>query len=111
MQIDKQSFVSLTQQSPIFIINLLNILSRHSQKSLETFLALSSGSVKERLAFWILSFTQRNATDIQIICKLKDLYTFFGLQRSVFMTALNELCAAGLISYSPTAYNCSIGPN
>ena len=101
MQIDKQSFVSLIQQSPIFIINLLNILSRHSQKSLETFLALSTGSVKERLAFWILSFTQRNATDIQIICKLKDLYTFFGVQRSVFMTALNELCDAGIISYSP----------
>ena len=101
MQIDKQSFVSLIQQRPIFIINLLNILSRHSQKSLETFLALSSGSVKERLAFWILSFTQRNATDIQIICKLKDLYTFFGVQRSVFMTALNELCDAGIISYSP----------
>ena len=71
-----------------------------SQKSLETFLALSSGSVKERLAFWILSFTQRSATDVQIICKLKDLYTFFGVQRSVFMTALNELCDEGIITYS-----------
>ena len=100
MQIDKQAFVTLIQQSPIFIINLLNILSRHSQKSLETFLALSSGSVKERMAFWILSFTQRSATDVQIICKLKDLYTFFGVQRSVFMTALNELCDEGIITYS-----------
>ncbi|MCD7711026.1 MAG: Crp/Fnr family transcriptional regulator [Porphyromonadaceae bacterium] len=101
MQIDKQSFISLIQQSPIFIINLLNILSRYSQKSLESFLAISSGSVKERLAFWILSSTQRNATDIQINGKLKDIYTFLKVQRAVFMAALNELSEEGTIIYSP----------
>ena len=44
---------------------------------------------------------QRSATDVQIIGKLKDLYTFFGVQRSVFMTALNELSEEEIISYSP----------
>ena len=101
MQIDKPSFVSLLQQESIIVINLLNIISRRSQKSIESFLSLSSGNVKERLAFWLLSFTQRKATDIQILCKQKDLYTFFGVQRSVFMNALGELQAEGIISFSP----------
>ncbi len=101
MQIDKTSFVSIVQQNPIIVINLLNILSRRSQKSLETFLSISSGSIKERFAFWILSFTQRNATDIQILCKQKDLYTFFGVQRTTFINTLDELSNEGIIEYTP----------
>lgn len=100
MQLDKQSFIGLLQQESIIVINLLNILSRRSQKSIESFLSLSSGNIKERLAFWILSFTQRNATDIQILCKQKDLYTFFGVQRSIFMNALTELQDDGIIAFS-----------
>lgn len=101
MQVDKPTFITLIQKNPVIIINLLNILSRRSQKSIETFLSLSSGSIKERLAFWILSFTQRNATDVQILCKQKDLYTFFGVQRSLFISALNELSDEGIITYTP----------
>ena len=91
MQIDKQTFIRIMQDESIILINLLNIISRRSQKSVETFLALSSGNVKERLAFWVLCFTQRKSIDVRVICKQKDLYTFFGVQRSVFMNALNEL--------------------
>lgn len=100
MQIDKQSFIQILQTDSIFLINLLNIISRRSQKSIESFLSLSSGDVKEKLAFWILSFTQRKSTDIRIICKQKDLYSFFGVQRSVFMHALDSLKAEGIIDYS-----------
>lgn len=101
MQLDKATFVDIMQNEPIFLINLLNIISRRSQKSVETFLLLSSGNVKEKLAFWILCLTQRRSTDIRIICKQKDLYTFFGVQRSIFMNALNELKEDGIIDYTP----------
>lgn len=100
MQIDKQSFIRILQNDSIFLINLLNIISRRSQKSIESFLSLSSGDVKEKLAFWILSFTQRKSTDIRIICKQKDLYSFFGVQRSIFMNALSSLKENGVIDYS-----------
>ena len=100
MQIDKQTFIRIMQDESIILINLLNIISRRSQKSVETFLALSSGNVKERLAFWVLCFTQRKSIDVRVICKQKDLYTFFGVQRSVFMNALNELKEDGIIDYS-----------
>lgn len=100
MQIDKASFIQMLQNEPIFLINLLNIISRRSQKSIETFLSLSSGDMKEKLAFWVLSFTQRKSTNIRIICKQKDLYSFFGVQRSVFMNALNELKEEGVIDFT-----------
>ncbi len=100
MQIEKASVVQMLQEEPIFLINLLNILSRKSQKALESFTALSSNDLKERLAFWVLSLTQQKSTDIRIICKQKDLYSFFGVQRSVFLSTLDELKDSGIIDYN-----------
>lgn len=99
MQIEKASVVQMLQEEPIFLINLLNILSRRSQKALESFTSFSSSDLKERLAFWILSLTQQKSTDIHIICKQKDLYSFFGVQRSVFLSTLDRLKEEGIIDY------------
>ena len=98
MQIEKSSVIQMLQEEPIFLINLLNILSRRSQKALESFTALSSNDLKERLAFWVLSLTQQKSVDIRIICK--DLYAFFGVQRSVFLSTLDELKEDGIIDYN-----------
>ena len=100
MQIEKASVIQMLQEEPIFLINLLNILSRRSQKALESFTALSSNDLKERLAFWVLSLTQQKSVDIRIICKQKDLYDFFGVQRSVFLSTLDELKEDGIIDYN-----------
>ena len=100
MQIEKASVIQMLQEEPIFLINLLNILSRRSQKALESFTALSSNDLKERLAFWVLSLTQQKSVDIRIICKQKDLYAFFGVQRSVFLSTLDELKEDGIIDYN-----------
>ena len=98
--IEKASVIQMLQEEPIFLINLLNILSRRSQKALESFTALSSNDLKERLAFWVLSLTQQKSVDIRIICKQKDLYAFFGVQRSVFLSTLDELKEDGIIDYN-----------
>ena len=45
MQIEKASVIQMLQEEPIFLINLLNILSRRSQKALESFTALSSNDL------------------------------------------------------------------
>ena len=68
--------------------------------ALESFTALSSNDLKERLAFWVLSLTQQKSVDIRIICKQKDLYAFFGVQRSVFLSTLDELKEDGIIDYN-----------
>ncbi len=100
MQIEKAAVVQMLQEEPIFLINLLNILSRRSQKVLETFTALSSNDLKERLAFWVLSLTQQKSVDIRIICKQKDLYSFFGVQRSIFLSTLDKLRDEGILDYN-----------
>lgn len=99
MQIEKSSIIQMLQEEPIFLINLLNILSRRSQKALESFTSLSSSDLKERMAFWILSLTQRKSTDIHISCRQKDLYSYFGVQRSTLLSTLDELKERGIIDY------------
>ncbi len=100
MQLEKSAVIQMLQEEPIFLINLLNILSRRSQTALESFTALSSNDLKERLAFWVLSLTHQKSTDIRIVCKQKDLYTFFGVQRSAFLATLDELKDANIIDYN-----------
>ncbi len=100
MQIEKGAVIQMLQEEPIFLINLLNILSRRSQKALEAFTALSTNDLKERLAFWVLSLTQQKSVDIRIICKQKELYSFFGVQRSVFLATLDELKEEGILDYN-----------
>ncbi len=99
MQIDKPTFINLMQSEEIFLLNMLNITSNKSQKSLESFSFFTSGDMKEKLACWILNFTNRKANNIKIVCKQKELYTFFGVQRSVFLYALNELKDMKIIDY------------
>ena len=102
MQIDKATFLTFMRDEQIFLINLLNILSRRSQKNKEAILSISTGDMKERIAFWILSLTQRNATDIRIIAKQRDLYGYFGVQRAVLLSSLAELKQEKIIDYTPT---------
>ncbi len=101
MQIDKQAFFSIMQNEPIFMLNLLNIVSLRAQKTLESFLSLSSGDMREKFALWVLCCTQQKATEIRIHCKHTDLYSIFGVQRSVFIYALEQLKSDGIVDYSP----------
>ncbi|MDE6813140.1 MAG: helix-turn-helix domain-containing protein, partial [Duncaniella sp.] len=61
-----------------------------------------SGSLEERIAFWIIALTQRDGKDITFSCRQRDLYTLFGVQRSSFINTLEGMKARGLIDYSTT---------
>lgn len=100
MQIDKATFITFMQDEPIFLINLLNILSRRSQKNKEALLSVTSGDLRERFAFWILALTQRNATDIRITARQRDLYGHFGVQRTMLLNTLAELKQEKIIDYT-----------
>ncbi|MEG1616270.1 MAG: Crp/Fnr family transcriptional regulator [Bacteroidales bacterium] len=100
MQIDKRTFITLMQSEEIFLLNMLNITSNRSQKCFDSFSFFTSGDMKEKLACWMLNYTNRKASNIRITCKQKDLYTFFGVQRSVFLFALNELKDMQIIDFN-----------
>ena len=62
-------------------------------------LALTHGTLEERIAFWIAALTQRGSTDITLQCKQRDIYSLFGVQRSSFINTLDSMQERGLLEY------------
>lgn len=102
MEIDKSEYISLIMSDQVLLFNLLNLISTNAQKPVEGVLALSSGSLEERIAFWITSLTRSTARDITIECNHRDLSILFGVSRASFFTTLENMQSNGLITYSPT---------
>ncbi|MDE7411854.1 MAG: Crp/Fnr family transcriptional regulator [Paramuribaculum sp.] len=100
LQIEKQEFLKILNTDPIFLINMLNLLSVTAQRSAEGVLALTTGSLEERIAFWIVALTQRRGTDIVLSCRQRDLYSLFGVQRTSFIATLDDMKERGLIDYT-----------
>lgn len=101
LNFDKQSFLSIMQEHRIVLLNYLIFLSRKGQSFSEAYNSISSDNIRAKFAFWILYFTSYNSSDIVIKAKLRDLYLFFGVQRSVFNSMLEELKGLGIIDFSP----------
>ena len=101
LQIDKKEYLRILNTDKVFLLNFLNILSMNAQKGVDGILALTSGTLDERLAYWILALTQKSGTDITLTCKTRDLYLLFGVQRSSFMTTLDSMKERGYIDYGP----------
>ena len=102
LQIAKNDFISIVQSDEVCLYNYLNFISTNAQKAVDGVIALTSGSLEERIAFWIIALTQRDATEITLSCRQRDLYTLFGVQRSSFIATLDNLKEKGLIEYSPS---------
>ena len=100
LQISKSDFINILQSDNIFLFNILNMLSRNSQNNVDELLSLSSGSVFERFAFFVVSLTQHNARDIKLLYKQKDLCTLLGIQRSSFINAMDRMKEMGVIDYT-----------
>ena len=83
------------------MFNFLNTLSVNAQKALDGILALTSGGLDERIAFWIIALTQPGSEDIELTCKTRDLCNLFSVQRNVFDAACHEMEQRNLIRYSP----------
>ena len=81
------------------MFNLLNILSLNAQRSIEGVLSMTTGSLEERIAFWITALTQNGGTDIVLTCKQRDLYALFGVQRTSFIATLDNMIERGIIEY------------
>jgi len=102
LQISKVDYMKILNSDPIFLINYLNMLSTNAQKAVDGILSIATGSLEERIAFWIVALTQRGGTDITMTCRQRDLYSLFGVQRSSFIATLDSMKSRGLIDYSST---------
>lgn len=100
LQIAKSDYVEILHTDSVFLFNYLNLLSRNAQKSVDGILAVTTGSLEQRIAFWIIATTQHNSTDITLTCRHRDLYALFGVQRGAFMTVLEDMKQRGIIDYS-----------
>lgn len=99
VQISKSDYMKILNSDDIFLYNFMNILSKKAQKSIDGVLALTSGSLEERIAFWIVALTQRGGEDIALECRQRDLYALFGVQRTSFIATLEGMKARGIIDY------------
>lgn len=100
LQIDKCEYLKILQSDQIFILNYLNLLSMNAQKAVDGILAVATGSLEERIAFWIVAMTQPAGEDIVLSCRHRDIYSLFGVQRSSFINTLNRMKESGIITYT-----------
>lgn len=98
--ISKTDYIKILHSDNVFLFNYLNLLSMNAQKAVEGILAVSTGDIAERIAFWISALTQPRSFDIRLECKQRDLVGLFGVQRSAMRAALDELKDKGIIDFS-----------
>lgn len=102
MQVAKADYLKILNCDQIFLFNYLNLLSMNAQRGVNGILSLTSGSLEERIAYWIIALTQRQGTDIVLTCRQRDLYTLFGTPRQSFLAALNNMKEKELIDFNTT---------
>lgn len=101
IQISKADYLKILTTDNVFLYNFVNLLAVNGQKAVEGILALTTGTVEQRLALWVVCLTQASATDITLTARHRDLYSIFGTQRSSFMAMLDSMARRGLITYTP----------
>lgn len=100
MQIDKKEYIEIINSDSVFLFNYLNMLSMNAQLSTDGVLALTSGDLRKRIAYWVVALTQLNGKDITMECRQRDLYSVFGVPRQSLIAALTEMKSAGLLDYT-----------
>lgn len=98
--ISKADYVNILHSDTVFLFNYLNLLSMNAQKAVEGILAVSTGDVSERIAFWISALTQPRSFDIHLECRQRDLVALFGVPRTTLRAALETMKANGLLDFS-----------
>lgn len=99
VRIAKPDFLQILTSDSIFLFNYLNMLSLQAQMNVDGVMALTSGSLEKRIAFWILALTQPGGRDIVLQCRQRDMYAVFGVQRQSLVSALDHLASDDIISY------------
>jgi len=99
MQISKADYIKILNADAVFMFNYLNIISMNAQKSVVGLMSLASGSLEERIAFWVVALTQPSGENVVIECPLRNLCALWGVQRSALVETLERMKGQGVESY------------
>ncbi len=102
LKISKADFIRILNSDTVFLFNYLNYLSVNAQKAQQGVLALTTGDIDERIAFWIVALSQPEGKDIVLSCRKRDLCSLFGMQRAAFEAGLNSMKERGLLDFNNT---------
>lgn len=102
LKISKSDFIRILNSDKVFLFNYLNYLSVNAQKAQQGVLALTTGDIDERIAFWIVALSQPEGKDIVLSCRKRDLCSLFGMQRAAFEAGLNSMKDRGLLDFNNT---------
>lgn len=102
LQISKADYIKILNADPVFMFNYLNIISVNAQKSVIGLMSLTSGTLEERIAFWVIALTQSSGENVTIDCPLRNLCAIWGVQRSALVEALNRMKVHGVESFGPS---------
>ena len=100
LQITKSDYVSMLQNDKVLLFNILNYLSLRGQRATTSMLNLQHGTVSERIALLVRSFTTRTSSEVDLTFKQKDLCSLIGTQRNSLLKAVNELDSSGQINFT-----------
>lgn len=75
----------------------------NAQLSTDGVLALSSGELSKRIAFWILSLTERNGKNIIVESKQNGLNKSFGVSPQQLYETLDIMKAADILDYTKSS--------
>lgn len=91
MEISKEDYRRMLALDPVFLFNYLNTICAGAQRAQSGLLAIAGGSAPERLAYWVTTLTQPDATDIVISSTGRELHQMLGLTAASLRSAAEKL--------------------
>lgn len=107
MTIEKKDYIDIIHSDNVFLFNFLNIISVNAQQASAGVLALTSGDLRKRIAYWIVALTSSRGKDITMECRQRDLYAVFGVPRQSLVAALDKMKSDGILDYSASCIEIS----
>lgn len=99
VDIDKNEYLKILKLSNVFTYNYLNILATEAQTASYGALAVSTGTLEDRIAFMVVALTQMGSTEITVESPIRSLPAVFGVKTSVFMRTLESMRERGLVEF------------
>lgn len=91
MEISKEDFRRMLALDPVFLFNYLNTICAGAQRAQSGLLAIAGGSAPERLAYWVTTLTQPEATDIVIASAGREIHQMLGVTAVSLRSAVEKL--------------------
>lgn len=108
VEIEKSDYLRILSMDNIFQLNYLNYLSLNAQKAVGGALALSSGDVISKIAFYVSTLTQPGSIDIELNSGDIPMEKMLDTDRESLRAACDDMRSKGIVECL-TANSIKIG--